>query len=229
MPLRLFTDKTSWDDSRREVRHVAAALVATDEHAALAKPLRTLLTQWKAIEADREDTDDEMVDANAVVRCLDGILDREVNKLAGQLLAENDRDASAPGFRKFFPEPPSEVIRLGLESEIERTKKLDTVAEEIGASKEVKVILKRIAGVRIKGDAAIKAREKVAERQGRVSLRISTWKDDANHARRSVESALETFASEQRLPRTYSDEFFPLRRSTKKDAEAAPSDAPPPK
>jgi hypothetical protein len=226
MPLRLFTDKTSWDDSRRDVRYTAAALEATGQHAAMAKPLRALLTQWKTIEAEREDADDAMVDANAVVRHIDAALDREVNHLAGQLLAENGRDTAAPGFRRFFPEAPSAVIRLGLESEIEHTKKFDTVAEEVGASKEVKAILKRVDALRTKGGAALKEREKVAERQGRVSLRIATWKDDANHARRSVESALEKLAAEQRLPRSYSDEFFPPGRTAKRTVEAAPPDQP---
>lgn len=229
MPLRLFTDKTPWDDVRRDVRYVAAGLTAADEHIALAKPLRTLLAQWKTIESDREDADDAMVDANAVVRRLDITLDRLVNDLAGQLLAECGRDTSAPGFRRFFPEAPSAVIRLGLESEIERTKKFATVAEEIGASKETKAILKRFDGIHTKGTAALKARERLAETQGRVSLRISTWKDDSNHARRSVESALEKYATDHRLPRTYADEFFPPGRSTKKDVETAPAETPAPK
>lgn len=224
MGLRLFNEKTPWDEARRDVRYVAAALEATDEHAALAKPLRGLLAQWKIIESDREDADDAMVDSNAVVRRLDGWLDREVNKLAGQLLAENDRDTSAPGYKRYFTEPPNEIIRLGLESEIQRTRKFDTVAEELGATKEVKSILKRMGEIQAKGDTALRGREKVAETQGRVSLRISTWKDDANHARRSVESALESFAAEHRLPRTYADEFFPPTRSGKKNEESAPVD-----
>ena len=229
MGLRLFNEKTSWDDARKDVRYVAAALQATDEHAALAKPLRGLLAQWKTIEGDREDADDAMVDSNALVRRLDGGLDREVNKLAGQLLAENERDTSAPGYKKYFTEPPNEIIRLGLESEIQRTRKFDTVAEELGASKEVKTILKRMGEIQGKGDLALRSREKVAETQGRVSLRIATWKDDANHARRSVESALESYAAEHRLPRTYADEFFPPARSGKKNEESAsdPGQTPP--
>ncbi|MEZ4297498.1 MAG: hypothetical protein R3B70_21230 [Polyangiaceae bacterium] len=221
MPLRMFSDKTPWDEARKDTRSTAAALEASDEHGALAKPLRALLGQWKALETEREDTDDAMVDANAIIRRLDAMLDREVNNLAAQLLVENNRDTSAAGFRRFFPEAPSEVVRLGLASEIERTGKFDKVASELGASKEVKAILKRIEGLRTRGTPALQGREKVAETRGRVSLRISVWKDDANHARRSIYAALEQYAVENRLPRGYADEFFPVGRSTKKASESA--------
>jgi hypothetical protein len=44
-------------------------------------------------------------------------------KLVSRLHFDVDQDRAKPGFAKYVPEPPSEVIRLGLESEIERTKK----------------------------------------------------------------------------------------------------------
>jgi hypothetical protein len=141
MAFRLFNDETPWEQARKEVRHTAASVSAEDDHAALAKPLREILSQWTALDQERRDTDDAMVDASAFVRRLDSKLDRAVEKLASRLLFEVDQNREHPTFVTYFPEPPNEVIRLGLESEIERTKKFDHVAEELGASKQVRAIL----------------------------------------------------------------------------------------
>ena len=53
----------------------------------------------------------------------------------------------------------------------------------------------------------------------RVALRIQPLKEDANGERRSVEAALDAHATEHRLPRDYSDAFFPrIARAEKEDA-----------
>ena len=40
---------------------------------------------------------------------------------------------------------------------------------------------------------------------------------------RGIEAALEKFASENRLPRAYADEFFPPSRSSRKEEEPEPT------
>ena len=45
MGLTLFTDKTSWENARKDVRHTAATLGASDAHRAVAKPLKELLAR----------------------------------------------------------------------------------------------------------------------------------------------------------------------------------------
>ena len=70
--------------------------------------------------------------------------------------------------------------------------------------------------IRTEGEGVLKVREEVAGRQARASLRISTWKESANSARRSVENALDAYAIANSLPRDYSDEFFPPGRVSKK-------------
>lgn len=103
---------------------------------------------------------------------------------------------------------------------MERTKKFDEVAKEVGASKPVRAILAAIDEVGSEGAGVLKAREEVAARQARVSLRISGWKESANAARRSVENALDAYAIAKGLPRDYSDEFFPAARVSKKPKRA---------
>lgn len=226
MTFRLFTDDTPWEQARKDVRHTAASVAAEEAHEALAKPLRTLLVQWATIDQERRDADDAMVDANARVRRLDTKLDDAVEKLASRLLFEVHQDRKHATFLKFFPEPPSEVVRLGLESEIERTKAFDDVAQNIGASKPILVILATLEALRQHGTAALQGRVEVAKRQGRVVLRTSEWKAAANTARRSIENALDAYAIEAKLARDYSDDFFPIGRKSKKkknrEADASP-------
>jgi hypothetical protein len=220
MGFRLFNEDTPWEQARKDVRTTAAAVAAEKDHAALAKPLRALLTQWGTVEQERRDADDAMVDANALVRHFDKKLDRAVEKLVSRLEFEVGGERSKPGFAEYFPEPPNEVIRLGLESEIARTERFDNVAKELGASKQVRALLATIDGIRKEGAKVLETREEVAKRQGRVSLRISVWKESANAARRGVENALDAYAIANDLPRDYSDEFFPPARVSKKTKTA---------
>lgn len=223
MGFRLFNDETPWEQARKDLRSTASTVAAEKDHAALAKPLRGLLTEWGTIDQERRDADDAMIDANALIRRVDTKLDRAVEKLASRLLFEGDQDRTKPGFAKYFPEPPSDVIRLGLESQIARAKKFDEVANELGASKPVRASLAVIDDLCKEGADVLKMREEVAMGQARVSLRISAWKESANAARRSVENALDAYAIAKGLPRDYSDEFFPPARLSKK---AKPKKAP---
>ena len=226
MGMTLFTDKTSWENARKDVRHTASTLTASVVHVAVAKPLKALLARWNEIDQARRDADDQLVDANALVAWIDvRLLDPRVAELASLLLHEAKQDRSDPKFKRYFPEPPNEIVRMGLESEIKRTKGFFHVAEEVPPSKEVKAILAKIAAVHTKGEAALTTREEATLHVARISLRIQTWKEDANGVRRSVENNLDAHANGQGLPRDYSDAFFPAARAGK--SSAAKASAPP--
>jgi hypothetical protein len=220
--MRLFTHETPWEQARKDVRFTAAALSAIEEHAKLAKPMRDLLAQWNAIDQERRDAEDAVVDANAVVQVQDSRLDGSVADLIARLRFEFRSD-DHPTVRKFFPERPSEVLRMGLESEIDRTRKFHAVGEEVGASKEVMGLLKGIAGLETAGLAALAQRVKAVESIARVSLRIQTWKENANNIRRSLETVLDGYANQHRLPRGYADDFFsPAQRVGKRGKPGQP-------
>ena len=149
------------------------------------------------------------------------LLDPLVIELASWLLHEAKQDRSDPKFKRFFPEAPNEIVRMGLESEIKRTKAFFHVAEEAPSSKEGRAILAKIAAVHKQGEAALAAREEATLHVARISLRIQTWKEDANGVRRSVENNLDAHANGHGLPRDYSDAFFPAARAGKSPAGKA--------
>ncbi len=214
--MRLFDEGTSWEQARKDTRYPAARLDARKRHAVLSKSLRALLAQWNTTDQERRDADDAVVDANALVSAIDEDLDDAVGLLVARLLYEAGNDPANATFKTYFPEPPNEVIRLGLESEIARTKDLVHVAEEKKASKEVWTILKVVAEIEKRGTEALAARVEAYTGVSRVALRIQTWKENANAARRGVEAALETYAVANGKPRSYADAFFPAPPRAKK-------------
>lgn len=214
--MRLFDEGTGWEQARKDTRYPTARLDARKQHAALAGPLRGLLDRWNAIDQERRDAEDAAVDANALVSAIDEELDDATGLLVARLLYEANNNHADPTFKAYFPEPPSEVIRLGLESQIERTMKLANVAEAKKASKDVWAILKSMAEIEARGTKALAARVVAYTEVSRVSLRIQTWKENANAARRGVEAALETYAVANGKPRSYADAFFPAAPRAKK-------------
>lgn len=221
--MQLFTEETPWEKARKDVRFTASALDAHGGHDRLAKPVRAILVEWNAIDQLRRDADDGLVDGHAVVKAVDALLDRLVIRLAARLRLDENEGGNT--FGKFFPEPPSDVVRLGLESEIARTQKFHVVAGEVGASPEVRAILQQIVETEVRGTAVLSAREKAVAEVARVSLRIQTWKEKANAARQSVENQLDAHAIKQGLGRDYADEFFPTSaKSSRKKVKGEPGD-----
>jgi hypothetical protein len=216
MGLRLFADDTSWEQARKDVRYTAKSLEVRQKHEPLVRPMVALLAKWAAIEDERRAAEDALVDATAACAALDEELDEAVFRLVSRLLEEVGHDASHPTFRAYFPEPPSEIIRLGLESEIARTKDLFAVAEEQHASPEVGAILEGIAGLQRRGEEALQGREHAFVALSRADLHASDWKESANAARRSVAHVLEGFALKNHLPRGYGEGFFPASSRTVK-------------
>lgn len=225
--MRLFNENTAWDEGRKSVRFTATKTGARKPHTALAGPLRDLLAQWNLVDQQRREAEDAVVDANAMVSSVDEELDECVSKLDNRLCYECGNDLEHPTYKAFFPEPPHEIIRLGLENEIARTRKFVIAAEERNASPEVWAILKEMAEIEKRGAEVLKGREEAYANVSRVALRIQTWREDANAARRSVETALEAWAIQNGKPRSYADAFFPAapkgKKSKKKDAAPKPA------
>lgn len=220
MGLRLFTEDTSWEQTRKDVRYTIKNLDTRHRHQQLVKPLETLLGRWRAVDEERRAAEDELVDANAMVNALDHELDEAIYCLVSRLLKEADGDAQSPSFQAYFPEPPTEVIRLGLESEIVRTKQLFEVADERGASPEVRVILKLVGELHRRGEHALRARVDAFVAVSRAELKVQDWKESANAGRKSVANVLEAYALKNHLPRGYSESFFPPSARTTKKTKA---------
>jgi hypothetical protein len=201
-----------WEMARRGARYVVASLVADEAHARLARPLQYLLEKWSGLEQQRRDSVDSLADGEAQVHAVDRALDLALARLARQLETELGGESEGrahPTFQRFFPVPPEEVIRLGLEHEIDRIVDLAKAAEDTGASAAVRAIVREVQALEAQAGKALAARERATADVARIALRIRTWLESANAAQRSVEGLLSAFATAHDLPDEWTQSFFP--------------------
>lgn len=218
--MRLYAPNDGLDSMRSDVRQTRAMLKASKVHLSLAKPIDKVLDRWDALDALQRAASDAVTDANALVAWLDLSLDGATRRSVGQLLADTGNNRDHRVFKAFFPEAPGETIRQALESQLDASRHFAAAAEEVGASKAVLAVLKEIAGIDADGRAALKAREEAVLAAARASLKVATWRDDANAVRRGVETALDDHANKSGLSRDYASRFFPAARATAKKPEA---------
>jgi hypothetical protein len=226
MSYRAILLDTPWENAREAVRFTYTALCVSEEHAKLAVPLEGLLSDWEEIEKSRRRVEDAVVDANATVSALDGRLDLSVEKLVVRVLMECENRRDHVLFRSYFPENPDEIIRMGLASEIERTRKFHEVAKRVGASREVLQILDTIEQIQSRGSKALDDRKTAVANRAQVGLRMQSWKESANAARRSVEKLLDGYADQNNYPQDYSDDFFPAPGRTARKKTCDGGDGP---
>lgn len=229
MGFRQFTERTGWEQARREARYTASSLAAHLIHSGMAVPLRSVLADWNTIDQARRDAEDGVVDTNAAVRMANLRLNEQILLLAGRLRYELKSD-DHPMFRKFFPKAPNTLTRQSLEAKLERVREFHTVvATEVSVSEEVQAILNDLAAAETAGQQALSARTAANDEVAKVSLRISAWKDRANTLRRGVENTLDQYANDQKMSRDYVEQFFlPSTRPASERAEQKPDTPPKP-
>lgn len=221
--MRLYASNDGLDSMRTDARQTRSMLMASKIHVALTKPIDRLLDRWTALDALQRDAADAVTDAHALVAWLDVRLDGATRRLVGQLLADAGNNRDHRIFTAFFPEAPSETIRLALESQLDASGHFPAAAEEVGASKAVLAVLKEIAAIEVEGRAALKKREDAVLAAASVSLKVDTWRDDANGVRRGVETALDDHANKSGLNREYASRFFATPRASTKKPDAPPA------
>lgn len=220
--MELYNEGNGWDSMHDDLLFTAAMLLASEVHAELSAPLEEHLGAWDAVDADRAGVDRDVVKANARVAWVNVNLDGRTAHFSGQLGVDLG-DRTHKTFKRFFPVAPGEVIRLGLESQLDAMAKFPTLAEEMDLPKASAASLKRIVALFEPGRAAIKARVDAADATTRASIRQAAWRDGANTLRRAVETALDDYANKNNLPRGYSAGFFPSQK--KSAAKPAPTEA----
>lgn len=224
--MQMFDEDTSWESARKSVRFTAARLAADPAHQKHEKTIRALLGEWGTIEQARRDADDGVVDANALVAYYGDRIDDTTGRFVRRLRNDFGGDDNA-SFRKFFEENPSEVISLGLEAQITRSKDFFIVAEAVALTKDARTILDEIGATMKAGKAALDGRETATVGVAKVSLRVQTWKEKANAARRSLENILDAYATANGLPRDYAARFFPASpKKSKKKGDKKANDKP---
>lgn len=219
--MRQIDEKTGWEASRAEVLFTESVLAASEEHPKLLRAMRAQNERWTALDAVRRAAEDGVVRANARVSWLDLRLDGRVRAFANELLRDAGGNKDDKTFRAYFPEAPNEVIRLGLESEIERCERFQTVRERVALSKAAAAKLAAVEAAISEGKAALQGRRDAFAARTGVSLDVESWKDATNGARESVYLQLRTWALENGEERGYADRFFPLgnARATRATAE----------
>lgn len=232
MGRRQLNEDVSWEQARREVRYNASSVAAEPAHIELAPSLRTLLTDWDALDQARRNAEDGVVDANVGVSRASMRTDEWIKRLSGQLRAELQND-DHPTFRKFFSTKPSEITRLGLENKLERIRKFHTVAAEVTVSAVVQAILAGLTSVEATGQQALDARTAANDEVTRVTLRMAAWKERADLSRRTLESSLDRYAADEKLTSDYTEQFFlPAPKPSaarRRPGPKTPPETPPPK
>jgi hypothetical protein len=226
--MRLFSENDGFEAMRRGVRFTQAMLAASAEHRALARPLDALLVQWSTLDAAALAADDGMTDANAHVASHNNRLDAVTRRFAARLIADCGGDREHPTYRRFFPVSVSQIIRLALGRQLEPTRQLVMTAEHVTISRGCRALLDEMVTIEASAHTVLTARETALQEQSRVSQRIATFREEANKARRAIETALDDYANQHHLPRGYAQGFFLLRSAGRSRRKSTPPTAPSP-
>lgn len=214
--MREFDEKTGWEGGRAEVLYTFAVLEAAGSHDKLKRAITLQLDRWNTLEKARRAAEDGVVTANACVAWADHVLDNAVRGFANEVLHDVGGDATKRNFTAFFPEPPSEVIRMGLEAEVDRCERFAVVAEKVPLSKAATAKLAAVTAAMEAGKAALARRRDAYNAQAQASLDVASWKESANATRVSVFVQLQAWALEHEEERAYADRFFPVRTATRR-------------
>jgi hypothetical protein len=103
-------------------------LRAAGVHEVEEREVQKLVERAKGLADELEGASDAIVEANALVTWGDQLLDRAIERFAGDVVHLVGGDRSDLRYTGFFREAPGEYIRLGLESEIERTAHFLTIS-----------------------------------------------------------------------------------------------------
>jgi len=233
--MKSFTLDTGWDTARADLRYTIATTRAAGEHDEVRAPLAHLLGRWTMIEGQRVVAEDAVADAGAAVAWVTGALERAVGRFAVQLAAVCDNDRSRLIFQAYFPERPSAVRDLALEAMVERVAKWGDVQAKFPLAGAAAGALTEVERLVTRGDDALDERERATAALAGVSLDMKAWREEANLARRAAEVALDQHATDKRLDRAYSADFFPkpkkkpkAKADDKAASDVAAKPAPPP-
>lgn len=222
--MQKFNAKTGLLAGRQSLLFTEAALAASGRHARAAKVVGQHLGRWSEVWQGRRDAEDAITRTNARVAWCDFMLDRAVAGFANELLRDVGGKSSHKDFREFFPEAPSEVIQMGLQSQIQRCESLLVVASKRKLSARAGAALKPLKDAITAGQDALAARRAAYVQQAEATLDAQTWRESTEAARQSLHVQLQSWALENGEPRSYADRFFPEgkpRRDAR--AKAAPS------
>lgn len=223
-------DKTGLLTARQSMLFTEAALLASGIHARMARPVGQLLAKWLEAWQARRDAEDAITRANARVTWGNLRLDGATNGFANELLRDVGGKADDPLFRAYFPEPPSQVVKMGLENQIARCEGFAVVASKRKLSPGATKALRAVEEAMDNGREALAARKAAYVQQAQAAMDVQTWRESAEAARQSIYVQLQSWALENRESRAYAENFFPSsggRSNNVVEEEPTPTPEPP--
>lgn len=220
--MRRFSDAVGFVAARASTLFTLSALEASDEHDRLAKAVGLQLARWVAVDEARRGAEDGVTRCNARIAWCDYRLDRAVKRLGNEVLRDAGGDASNKLFKEMFPEPPSAVIKLGLEAEIARCEAFAPVVAKRKLSKAAAAAYADVLAAMDAGTRALAARRAAYAKSAEASLDVASWKEATDAARQSVYVQLQSWAIEHGEDRSYADRFFPENPRERKAPAAGP-------
>lgn len=212
----IFQDSESLLSVREELVYTKAR-IAKNEHARdLVAPVADLLSRWASVSQGQLDCWDAEVEAQAGVDEADDGLDDTVNAFDAELLHLEGQKRTTPRYRRYMSTPRNQIVRLGLGSEVEKTR-----AWPAALATEPEPSLKgfgtKLAACIATGDAALDERTQALGATATQRAReIATFIDDVNAARRSLYGILTDRAAKLGLPKNWPDRFFKHRSVERK-------------
>lgn len=211
---------TLWE----ELVYTEARLLNDARAKSLAADVTALLNKWPKVNAGQLAAWRAEIVAQAAVDQADDVLDASVDEVDHAIL-HVDRDRDSPRYRRYFTKPRNEIIRMGLESELERVRTWPaSLAGE--PEKELKQLGKRLAADVKAGDAAVTQRSAAAAATADHRLRkIVAFVGEVNGARNAIYGELIKRGEKHKLGKGWAERFFRKSTASAKPAKGAPADA----
>ena len=196
--------ETLWD----ECVHTESMLLSFDDTSGLAPHFTQFIARIEEVESGQRDARRKVIRTNARVASLNLKLDPLTIEIDTTFTGLLGKDPNHPRRRRYFKSRPSEVVHLGLGSQIEVMRdwpaSLATEPEPV-----LQNLAPRLLPLIEQGEEAIKARAAAnAERSDHRVREILTLIEDANALRRSVYGDLTKFAANNKLDKNWPRAFF---------------------
>jgi hypothetical protein len=201
---------------REELIYTKARMVKNEHAKDLVAPVADLLARWATVNQGQLTRWDAEIEAQAGVDEVDDGLDDVVNALDAELLHLEGQDRSTVRYRRYMSTPRTQIVRLGLASEVEKTRAWPA-ALATEPEQTLKDIGAKIATAVSLGDSALEERTLSGGATATHRARdIATFIDDVNGARRSIFGILTDRAAKLGLPKDWPDRFFRHRTTERK-------------
>jgi hypothetical protein len=215
-----------YDDSLDHIWSVLVyeeARLLKDQNASdLAAEAGALVERWAQVNAGQRSAWRAEIVAQAGVDAEDDLIDDTIGQLDNELL-RTFRDRDAPQRKRYFRKARHEIVRLGLESQLEVVRAWPASLKSEGEA-ALQALGARLEEDIARGDVAVEERQRAAAATADQRVReIVRFVDDINAARRTRYGLLIQRAEERRLPKDWPGRFFKKGTQGTRKSKAAPA------